>query len=144
FQLLQKDRYEQMLDYLRKTPSVRDVVVSGGDIANMPIAQLEPFVSALMDIPNIKDIRLATKGLMGIPQHFLQDEVLKGFERLAKKARERNVDLALHTHVNNASQVTPLVAKATKKILEVGFRDVRIQVGCCRGLTTTAKNWSEL
>ena len=122
FQLPQKDRYEQMLDYLRHTPSVRDVVVSGGDIANMPIAQLEPFVSALMDIPNIKDIRLATKGLMGIPQHFLQDEVLKGYERLAKKAREREIDLALHTHVNNARQVTPLVAKATRRILEVGFR----------------------
>ncbi len=65
FQLPQKDRYEQMLDYLRKTPSVRDVVVSGGDIANMPITQLEPFVSALMDIPNIKDIRLATRSLEG-------------------------------------------------------------------------------
>jgi len=27
-----------MMDYLRVTPSVRDVVVSGGDIANVPIA----------------------------------------------------------------------------------------------------------
>jgi lysine 2,3-aminomutase len=144
FQLPQKDRYEQMLDYLRKTPSVRDVVVSGGDIANMPIAQLEPFVSALMDTPNIKDIRLATKGLMGIPQHFLQDEVLKGFERLAKKAREHDVDLALHTHVNNASQVTPLVAKATKNILELGFRDVRNQGVLLRGVNTNAKDLLEL
>ena len=33
----QPERYEQILDYLRKTPSVRDVVVSGGDIANLPI-----------------------------------------------------------------------------------------------------------
>ena len=144
FQLPQKDRYEQMLAYLQKTPSVRDVVVSGGDIANMPIAQLEPFVSALMDIPNIKDIRLATKGLMAIPQHFLQDEVLKGFERLAKKARERDVDLALHTHVNNARQVTPLVAKAAKKILELGFRDVRNQGVLLRGVNTNAKDLLEL
>ena len=144
FQLPQKDRYEQMLDYLRETPSVRDVVVSGGDIANVPIGQLEPFVSALMDIPNIKDIRLATKGLMGIPQHFLQDEVLGGFERLAKKARERDIDLALHTHVNNASQVTPLVAKATKKILELGFRDVRNQGVLLRGVNTNAKDLLEL
>ena len=30
------------------------------------------FVSTLMDLPNIKDIRLATKGLIAIPQHFLQ------------------------------------------------------------------------
>jgi lysine 2,3-aminomutase len=144
FQIPQKDRYEQMLDYLRKTPSVRDVVVSGGDIANMPIAQLEPFVSALMDIPNIKDIRLATKGLMGIPQHFLQDEVLRGFERLAKKARERGVDLALHTHINNARQVTPLVAKASKKLLEIGFRDVRNQGVLLRGVNTTPKELLDL
>src|SRR5258708_3164663 len=57
FQIPQKDRYQQMLDYLRVTPSVRDVVVSGGDIANVPIGALEDFVSKLMDIPNIRDIR---------------------------------------------------------------------------------------
>src|SRR5713101_3196941 len=121
FQIPQKDRYDQMLEYLRITPSVRDVVVSGGDLANLPIGQVESFVSALMDLPNIRDIRLATKGLMGIPQHFLQDEVLQGLERLAKKARERGVDIAVHTHVNNARQVTPLVAKAARKLLDLCF-----------------------
>ena len=39
----------------------------------------------------------------------------QGLERLAKKAFERGVDLALHTHANNAQQVTPLVGKATKQ-----------------------------
>src|SRR6266852_653978 len=144
FQIPQKDRYEQMLDYLRKTPSVRDVVVSGGDLANLPIAQLESFVSALMDLPNILDIRLATKGLMGIPQHFFHNEVLEGFERLAKKARERGIDLALHTHVNNARQVTPLVAKAAGKLLEMGFRDVRNQGVLLRGVNTSPRELLEL
>ena len=32
------DRLGDMIDYLRRTPSVRDVVVSGGDVANMPWA----------------------------------------------------------------------------------------------------------
>src|SRR6185295_3718957 len=93
FQIPQKDRYQQILDYLKKTPQVRDVVVSGGDIANMPIQQLEPFVSAVLDIDNIRDIRLAAKGLIGLPQHFLQDEVRAGLERLAKKARQRGASL---------------------------------------------------
>ena len=31
----------------------------------------------LLDIENIRDIRIATKGLMGLPQHFLQDDVLR-------------------------------------------------------------------
>ncbi|AKQ65281.1 Lysine 2,3-aminomutase [Myxococcus hansupus] len=129
-----KDRYAQMLEYLRKTPTVRDVVVSGGDIANLPIQQLEPFVSALMDIPNIRDIRLASKGLMAIPQHFLQDSVLQGLDRLAKKAIERGVDLAMHTHVNHAQQLTPLVGKAARKLLDMGFRDVRNQGVLLRGV----------
>src|SRR5438105_9566884 len=33
FELRQKERYEAILGYLGKTPSVRDVVVSGGDMA---------------------------------------------------------------------------------------------------------------
>jgi lysine 2,3-aminomutase len=140
----QKDRHQQILEYLRNTPSVRDVVVSGGDIANLPITVLEPFVSALLDIPNIRDIRLASKGLMGIPQHFLQDSVLAGLERLAKKAFARGVDLALHTHVNHAQQVTPLVGKAAKKLLEIGFRDVRNQGVLLRGVNGTPQDLLEL
>ncbi len=144
FHLPQPERWEKILEYLRQTPGVRDVVVSGGDIANVPIQQLEPFVSALLDIPNIRDIRLASKGLMGIPQHFLQDSVVKAMERLAKKAFERGVDIAVHTHVNSAQQVTPLVAKAARKLLEVGVRDVRNQGVLLRGTNTTSKDLLEL
>ncbi len=133
FQVKQPSRHDQILDYLRSTPSVRDVVVSGGDIANLPIRVLEGFVSQLLDIENIRDIRLATKGLMGIPQHFLQDDVLQGLERLARKAHDREVDLAVHTHVNHANQLTPLVGKVVRKLLDMGFRDVRNQVRDAEG-----------
>jgi lysine 2,3-aminomutase len=139
-----KERLDQILDYLRRTPQIRDVVVSGGDIANLPIQQLEAFVSALLDIPNIRDVRLATKGLMGIPQHFLQDSVLSGLERLSKKAIERGVDVAVHTHVNHARQLTPLVAKAVKRLLEMGFRDVRNQGVLLRGINADANSLLEL
>lgn len=144
FALPPKRRYEEMLDYLRKTPAVRDVVVSGGDVANVPIAQLEAFVMALLDLPNIRDIRLASKGLQGLPQHFLQDEILRALDRIAKKAWARGVDVALHTHVNCAQQVTPLVGKAVKKILEMGFRDVRNQGVLLRGVNATQKDLLEL
>src|SRR5437667_6626356 len=144
FEIKQPDRLQQMLDYLRRTPSVRDVVVSGGDIANMPIKRLEEFVSALMDIPNIRDIRLATKALMGLPQHFLQTEVLEGMQRLGVKARERGVDIAVHTHVNHARQLTPLVARAVGYFFELGFRDVRNQGVLLKGVNATTTDLLEL
>jgi lysine 2,3-aminomutase len=127
FDLKPVDRYDAMIDYLRRTPGVRDVVVSGGDVANMPFKNLEAFVARLLDIENIRDIRLATKALMGLPQHWLQDDVRAGMERLSTVARARGVSLAIHTHVNHANSVTPLVATATRAMLDAGVRDVRNQ-----------------
>jgi lysine 2,3-aminomutase len=139
FELAQKERYRAIIEYLAATPSVRDVVVSGGDMANLPIAHLEEFVGALIEIESIKDIRLATKGIMGLPQHFLQDDVLAGLERLARQAIERDVDLAVHTHVNHANSLTPMVAEVVRKLLEMGFRDVRNQGVLLRGVNDSPK-----
>lgn len=144
FEMKQNERWDAMLDYLRRTPSVRDVVVSGGDVANIPIARLEDFMMKLLDIPNIRDVRLATKGLMGIPQHFLQDEVLEGYDRIVKRARERDIEIAVHTHINSAQQATPLVAKAVRALLDMGYRDVRNQGVLLRGVNTTPKQMLEL
>ena len=144
FEMKPQDRYEQMLDYLRRTPSVRDVVVSGGDIANLPIKRLEGFVLELLDIENIRDIRLATKGLMGIPQHFLQPDVQEGLARIGEKARTRGVSVAVHTHVNHANQVTPLVARATAQFFDWGYRDVRNQGVLLRGVNTSPNTLLEL
>jgi lysine 2,3-aminomutase len=123
-----------MLDYLRATPGVRDVVVSGGDVANLPWPRLEDFVSKLMEIDSIRDIRLATKALMGLPQYWLSDEVRSGMERLAATARERDVSIAIHTHVNAAQSLTPAVASAVKAMLDTGIRDVRNQGVLMRGV----------
>jgi len=133
FELGRDDRLAAMMNYLRRSPGVRDVVVSGGDVANLPWPRLESFVAGLLEIENIRDIRLATKALMGLPQYWLTDEVRAGMERLATTARARDVSIAIHTHVNSAQSVTPLVAKAAKAMLETGIRDVRNQGVLLRG-----------
>ncbi len=128
-----------MIDYLNATPGVRDVVVSGGDVANLPWPRLEAFVAALLDVDSIRDIRLASKALMGLPQHWLGDDVRAGMERLGARARERGVSIAIHTHVNAAQSVTPLVARAAQAMLGTGIRDVRNQGVLLRGVNDSAK-----
>ena len=88
------DRQDQMIDYLKRTPGVRDVVVSGGDVANVPWPQLESFLMRLLDIPTVRDIRLATKALAGLPQHWLQPKVVEGLERVARTAGRREIGRA--------------------------------------------------
>lgn len=144
FDLKPVDRHEAMLRYLRETPTVRDVVVSGGDVANMPWKNLEAFLDKLLEIENIRDIRLATKALMGLPQHWLADDVVEGVARVAAKARSRGVALAIHTHVNSAESVTPAVARAARTMLEAGVRDVRNQGVLMRGVNDSPEQLLDL
>jgi lysine 2,3-aminomutase len=95
-------------------------------------------VSALLEIDSIRDIRLASKALMGLPQYWLSDEVRAGMARLAGTARARGVSIAIHTHVNAAQSVTPLVAQAAAAMLEAGVRDVRNQGVLLRGTNDSA------
>ncbi|HEY0804717.1 MAG TPA: lysine 2,3-aminomutase, partial [Pseudonocardiaceae bacterium] len=138
------DRQDAMIDYLRRTPGVRDVVVSGGDVANVPWHQLETFLMRLLDIDTVRDIRLATKALAALPQHWLQPKVTEGLERVATTARRRGVNLAIHTHVNHAQTVTPLVAEATRAALDAGVRDVRNQGVLMRGVNATPADLLDL
>ncbi|GLY66572.1 KamA family radical SAM protein [Amycolatopsis taiwanensis] len=131
------DRQDAIIGYLQQTPSVRDVVVSGGDVANVPWHQLESFLMRLLDIETVRDVRLATKALAGLPQHWLQPKVVEGLERVAGTARRRGVNLAIHTHINHEQSVTPLVAEAARTALEVGVRDVRNQGVLMRGVNAT-------
>lgn len=138
------DRYAAMLDYLQRTPGVRDVVVSGGDVANMPWKNLEGFLDKLLEVETIRDIRLATKALMGLPQHWLQPDVVEGVARISAKARTRGVSIAIHTHVNNVQSVTPLVAKAATTMLDAGLRNVRNQGVLMRGINDTPEQLLDL
>ena len=138
------DRYDAHVAYLRAHPGVRDVVVSGGDVANVPWRHLESYLMRLLDIETIRDIRLATKALMGLPQHWLQPDVVEGLERVARTAARRGVNLAIHTHVNHANSLTPLVARAAQTALEVGVRDVRNQGVLMRGVNATSPELLDL
>jgi lysine 2,3-aminomutase len=144
FALRPASREELMLDYLKRTPSVRDVVVSGGDVANIPWLRLEAFLMHLLDLDSVRDIRLATKALIGLPQHWLQPAVVEGLGRVAQLALRRGVNLAVHTHTNHVASVTPLVAEAARAMLMAGVRDVRNQGVLLRGVNATPEDLLDL
>ena len=132
-----------MLDYLRATPGVRDVVVSGGDVANLPFKNLEAFVAGLLEIESVRDIRLATKAPWDAAA--LAAGRRRGGHDLARHdCPVPGVSLAIHTHVNAAQSVTPLVAEAAQTMLAVGVRDVRNQGVLLKGVNDSAAQLLDL
>ncbi|OLB74055.1 MAG: lysine 2,3-aminomutase [Actinobacteria bacterium 13_2_20CM_2_71_6] len=144
FALRPTSRQELMLDYLKRTPSVRDVVLSGGDVANVPWHQLENFLMQLLDLESVRDIRLATKALIGLPQHWLQPGIVDGLARVAQLAVRRGVNLAVHTHANHVASITPLVAEAARAMLLAGVRDVRNQGVLMNDVNATSEDLLDL
>ena len=139
-----KRRHAEAIEYLRRVPWVRDVVVSGGDIANVPIRYLEHFLAELFEIEHIRSVRLATKALIGLPQYFLDAEVLTAVERIAAKADSQDVSLALHVHINHVRSVTPAVVAATRALRSVGLEHVRNQGVILRGVNDSAEDLLDL
>lgn len=60
--------FEQQVDYIRRTPSVRDVLLSGGDPLLLSDAKLEQLLSALRAIPHVEFLRLGTRIPIFLPQ----------------------------------------------------------------------------
>ena len=135
FEMKQNERWDAMLDYLRTTPQVRDVVVSGGDMANVPIKRLEDFVieaARHREHPRHPDRH---EGPDGHPAALPAGRRARAaFERMARSARvERGVDIALHTHVNCAQQVTPLVGEAVAQAARHRASATSATRACCCG-----------
>jgi len=137
-------RWREMIDYISANPQVRDVVVSGGDVANVPWPRLERFVAHLLDIPSVRDIRLASKAVVDLPQHWLTDEARWTMERLATRARNRGTALAVHTHANHVNALSPLAAEVVRSLLDAGVRDVRNQGVLMANVNDTAADVLDL
>jgi lysine 2,3-aminomutase len=121
------ERDRAMLDYISSETTLRGVVLSGGDIANVELERLEHFVGELLEIDHVRDVRLASKALGSLPQHFLRPDVLAVLERIATKAGSRGVELSLHTHINHINGVSETVQSASRAVREAGITQIRNQ-----------------
>ena len=135
-------RLKWAAEYLSaEAPQVRDLTFSGGDPVYFPIEKLEEYVYQILDeMPHIRDIRFGSKALNGAPYQLLQPKVLEGWRRIVQRAKERNVRMHFHTHINHVNQVTPVMRKVVDELRDMGFRDVRNQGVMLRGVNASVED----
>lgn len=71
------DRTSKAIEYLREHPEVNNILLTGGDPAMLSNDILIDCIKRLIELDNIRIIRLATKALSFYPNRFLNPELLE-------------------------------------------------------------------
>ncbi len=137
-------RWEQAFAYLKAHPAVEDVVVSGGDAYTLKPEQLRFIGDALLDIPHIRRIRIATKGPAVMPQKLLSDDPwFSALVGLVDRGRKLHKEVVLHTHFNHPREITEISRRAMNRLFENGVF-VRNQSVLQRGVNDSVETMTLL
>jgi lysine 2,3-aminomutase len=104
--------HEAQLDYIRRTPQVRDVLISGGDGLTLAPKLLESVMRGLREIPHVEIVRIGSRVPVFLPQR-VDDELC---EMLA-----RYHPVWMNLHFNHPNEITPEVARAADKLSRAGI-----------------------
>ncbi len=107
-----RHEHEAQLDYIRRTPQIRDVLISGGDALTLAPKLLESVLRGLREIPHVEIIRIGTRVPVFLPQR-IDDELC---DMLAKYH-----PLWMNLHFNHPNELTPEVARAADKLTRAGI-----------------------
>ena len=107
-----QDRIEKCLEYIERTPEVRDVLLSGGDALMVSDKKLEYIISRLRAIPHVEIVRIGSRTPVVCPQRITDDlcNMLKKYH-----------PIWLNTHFNHPNEMTPEAQAAVAKLADAGI-----------------------
>jgi lysine 2,3-aminomutase len=100
------------IDYIRKTPQVRDVLLSGGDPFLLGDDLLDWILTELQKIDHVEVVRIGTRTPAVLPQRITDDLV----EMLKK-----HHPLWINTHFNHPRELTTSARQSLAKLADAGI-----------------------
>jgi lysine 2,3-aminomutase len=133
-----EERWQRAYRYIASRPELEDIVISGGDAYNLRAQQIESIGMTLIEMPNIRRLRFATKGPAVMPQKVLTDhEWLDAITRVVERGRKLHKEVVVHTHFNHPNEITWITEQAMNVLFERGIT-CRNQSVLQRGVNDTA------
>jgi lysine 2,3-aminomutase len=115
-------KWDDVFEYLTRSPLVEDVVISGGDSYMLTANQIRYIGENLLKIPHIRRIRIATKGIAVMPQKILTDEDwFQAVVDIHKLGRAFGKQVVIHTHFSSPNEITKWTQMAMDKIFAAGI-----------------------
>jgi lysine 2,3-aminomutase len=106
------ERIDKAIEYIAKTPVVRDVLLSGGDALLISDEKLEYIIKKLREIPHVEIIRIGSRTPVVMPQRITPEltEMLKKYH-----------PIWLNTHFNHSDEITTASKEACNLMANAGI-----------------------
>lgn len=107
-----RERIDKAIEYIERTPEVRDVLLSGGDALMVPDSTLEYIFQRLRVIPHVEIIRIGSRTPVVMPQRITPELV-----NMIKKYHP----VWLNTHFNHPNEITAESKAACERMADAGI-----------------------
>jgi lysine 2,3-aminomutase len=127
-------RLEKALEYIRQTPQIRDVLISGGDPLAMSEERLDWILTRLREISHVEFVRLGTKMPAVLPQRITPQlcRVLRKFH-----------PLWMSLHFVHPDECTPEAQRACGRLADAGI-PLGSQTVLLKGVNDNVETMKEL
>ena len=109
---ISKEQLKAALDYIERTPEIRDVLISGGDPFILPTSALEEIITKVRSIPHVEIIRIGTRVPVVLPMR-----IDKELTDMLKKYHP----IWVNTHFNHPRELTPEAIEACQALVDAGI-----------------------
>jgi lysine 2,3-aminomutase len=107
-----ESRLEKAFEYIRNTPAVRDVLISGGDPLALSDERLDWILTQLRQIPHVEFVRIGTKMPAVLPQRITP--------KLCRMLRKHH-PLWMSIHFLHPDECTPESYQACTRLADAGI-----------------------
>ena len=114
---LPKSKLEAALDWIKNTPEINEVLITGGDPLLLSDRKLGSIVSRVAANPNIVRIRIGTRTLVTMPQRITESLV----RELARFQIPGKREVVIITHFEHPYEITPQSMAAVQKFRRNGM-----------------------
>ncbi|MCW9033337.1 MAG: hypothetical protein OQJ97_03885 [Rhodospirillales bacterium] len=141
---IQAKEADRLADYLKTHPEISDILITGGDPMIMKAKALARYLTPLLEIPTVKNIRIGSKSLTYWPNRFTTDrdagQMLHLFEKIVNSGRH----LSFMAHLNHWRELMPQpVEKAIQAVCSTGAI-IRTQGPLLRHINNSPDIWERL
>ncbi|KYZ86298.1 lysine 2,3-aminomutase [Alcanivorax sp. KX64203] len=134
----------QLKKYIQAHPEITDVLITGGDPLVMKTKNLRAHIEPLLELEQLRTIRIGSKALTFWPYRFVSDNDANDLLDLFREVTAAGKHLALMAHYNHWKELEPSIAREAIRRVRATGAQIRAQGPLLAHINDNADDWARL